>query len=212
MFLRLFKKKSKFNKPVETVFIADNVISGNNLRVGPGTQIGYGDPAEGKIHIGNNVTIGAFCLIYYGAKIGDNVHIDDYCKIGIDSTIGDSTKILYGKHVYDEATIGANCIIGGHVADRTIIEDNVTYMGEIAHSHRHPNEDWDSTIEPSPKIKQGSVVGVNAILIGGIEIGPCAYVGAGEIVRVNVDEGMCFIKGEAKPIKFYRGIFKSRCK
>ena len=212
MFGSLFRKKTKHKEQNGKAVIAEKVIYGNNLKAGPGTHIGYGDPADGEIHIGNNVTIGAFCLIFYGAKIGDNVHIDDYCKIGTDSSIGDKTRILYGKHVYDEASIGADCIIGGHVADRTIIEDNVTYMGEIAHSHRHPDEDWDLTVEPSPKIRKGSVIGVNAILIGGIEVGPCAYIGAGEIVRVNVGEGMCFIKGEAKPLKFYRGIFKSRCK
>ncbi len=211
MFGTLFKKKSKAKQLEQNIFVSENVVCGKNISIGPGTQIGYGDPKDGKIQIGNNVKIGAYCLIYYGAKISDGVYIDDYCKVGVDSSIGINTKILYGKHIYDEAVIGNNCIIGGHVADRTIIQDNVTYMGEIAHSHRHPDEDWDLTIEPSPTIKKGSVVGVNAILIGGIEIGPCAYIGAGEIVRVNVNEGMCFIKGEAKPLKFYRGIFKSRC-
>ena len=212
MFGIFFKKKSKAKDLDQNRFVSEHVVCGKNVSIGPGTHIGYGNSQDGKIYIGDNVKIGAYCLIHYGAKIADGVYIDDYCKIGVDSSIGANTKILYGKHVYDEAVIGIDCIIGGHVADRTIIEDNVTYMGEIAHSHRHPDDNWDLTIEPSPKIKKGSVVGVNAILIGGIEIGPCAYIGAGEIVRVNVDEGMCFIKGEAKPLKFYRGIFKSRCK
>lgn len=212
MFGKLFKSKSKTPDQPQSTIVSDKVIRGENVSIGPGTYIGYGNPKDGDIYIGNNVTIGAYCLIHYGAKIADGVHIDDYCKIGVDSEVGSNSRILYGKHVYDDAIIGANCIIGGHVADRTIIEDNVTYMGEIAHSHRHPDEDWDTTVEPSPVIRKGSVVGVNAILIGGVEIGPCAYVGAGEIVRVNVAEGMCFIKGEAKPLKTYRGIFKSRCK
>jgi UDP-3-O-[3-hydroxymyristoyl] glucosamine N-acyltransferase len=209
---QLWKRISDPKGPPASYVISEITFVGQNVKIGPGTHIGYGNPEDGAVRIGNNVTIGAFCLIHYGATIGDGVHIDDYCKIGADSVIGPNTRVLYGKHVYDEANIGANCIVGGHVADRTVIEDDVTFMGEIAHSHRHPNDDWDSSIEPSPIIKKGSVVGVNAILIGGVEIGPCAYIGAGEIVRVNVDDGMCFIKGESKPLKHFRGIFKSRCK
>lgn len=210
MFGFLWKKRSR-KQSQNNIFIADNVQVKNDTSIGYGTCIGTGDIEDGPIVIGKNVTIGAYCLISFGTKIGDNVTIDDYCKVSAGVTIGDNSRLLYGKHIYDDVQIGKNCIIGGHVADRTCIEDNVTYMGEIAHSHRHPDEDWDLTEEPSPVIKKGSVVGVNAILIGGIEIGPCAYVGAGEIVRTNVPEGMCYIKGKIESLKKYRGIFKSRC-
>jgi UDP-3-O-[3-hydroxymyristoyl] glucosamine N-acyltransferase len=181
------------------------------VTIGHCSCIGYGDPANREIIIEDNVSIGAFCVINFGAKIREGVSIDHYCKIGIDVTIGKRTKILYGKHVYDEVEIGKNCIIGGHVADRTIIEDNVTYFGEIAHSHRNATLNWDDTIEPSPIIYRGSVIGLNALIIGGRKIGPCAYIGAGEIVRTDVTEGIALMKGKMKPLKSFRGIFKSRC-
>ena len=41
-------------------------------------------------------------------------------------------------------------------------------------------------MEPSPIIKTGSVIGIGAILIGGITIGPRAYIAAGEIVKCDV--------------------------
>jgi serine acetyltransferase len=84
-------------------------------------------------------------------------------------------------------------------------------MGEIAHSHRDATLDWDTTEEPSPRIYRGSVVGVNAIIIGARKIGPCAYVGAGEIVRTDVGDHMAFVKGELKPLSDFRGMFKTRC-
>jgi UDP-3-O-[3-hydroxymyristoyl] glucosamine N-acyltransferase len=193
------------------IFVHDNVKIGKGVKIGHCSCIGYGDPEDGEIVIEDNVTIGAFCIIHFGAILRKGVNIDHYCKIGVESKIGKGTKVLYGKHVYDEAIIGDNCIIGGHVADRTIIEDNVEYFGEIAHSHRNATLDWDTTIEPSPIILRGSIVGVNALIIGGRKIGPCAYVAAGEIVRTDVGENMVLSKGQMESIKKFRGMFKTRC-
>jgi UDP-3-O-[3-hydroxymyristoyl] glucosamine N-acyltransferase len=193
------------------IYVHPNVKIGKNVKIGHNSCVGYGDPTEGEIVIGDNVTIGAFCIIHFGATLAENVDIDHYCKIGIDVKIGKNTKLLYGKHIYDEAVIGADCIIGGHVADRTIIEDKVTYLGEIAHSHRNARLDWDKTVEPSPVIYKGSVVGVNALIIGGRKIGPCAYIGAGEIVKTDVGEEIALIDGKRKSLSELRGFIKSRC-
>lgn len=193
------------------IFVHEKVKIGKNVTIGHCSCIGFGNPDDGEIIIEDNVTIGAFCVIHFGAVIKKSVSIEHNCVIGIEAEIGKYTKILSGKEVTYQAKIGENCIIGGHVADRTIIEDNVTYMGDIAHSHRNARLDWDETIEPSPIIYKGSVVGVNALIIGGRKIGPCAYVGAGEVVRTDIGKGIALMKGEMKPLSAHRGIFKSRC-
>jgi UDP-3-O-[3-hydroxymyristoyl] glucosamine N-acyltransferase len=193
------------------IFVHEKVKIGGNVTIGHCSYIGFGNSEDGEILIEDNVTIGAFCVIHFGAKIRNGVFIDHYTKVGRDTEIGRNTQVLYGKHISDEAIIGANCIIGGHVADRTIIEDDVTYLGEIAHSHRNASLNWDATEEPSPIIFKGSVVGVNALIIGGRKIGPCAYIGAGEIVRTDVGEGMFLSKGKMDSITKYRKMFKTRC-
>lgn len=202
-------------KPYEEIgtgiFVHEKVKVGKNVTIGHGSCIGFGDPEDGEIIIEDNVSIGAFCVIHFGAVIRKSVSIEHNCVIGIEAEIGKNTKILSGKEVTYQAKIGENCIIGGHVADRTIIEDNVTYMGEIAHSHRDASLDWETNEEKSPIIKRGSVVGVNALIIGNRKIGPCAYVGAGEIVRTDVGEGIAFIEGKRKPLSEFRGFIKSRC-
>lgn len=203
---------TNYKKFGDYIYIHPNVKIGKNVAIGHCSCIGFGDPSIGEIIIEDDVFIGAFCVIHFGTIIRTGTFIDHYTKIGEEVSIGINTKILYGKHIYDEAKIGNNCIIGGHVADRTIIEDNVTYLGEIAHSHRDPNSDWDSTVEESPIIYKGSVIGVNAIIIGGRKIGPCSYVGAGEIVRTDIGEGLALTKNKLKPLKEYRGIIKARCK
>lgn len=193
------------------VFIHEKVSIGKNVTIGHYSCIGFGDPEDGEIIIEDNVSIGAFCTIHFGAHIRESARIDHRCVIGIEAEIGRHTQVLSGKEVSYRARIGDECIIGGNVADRTTIEDNVTYLGEIAHSHRNASLNWDETEETSPVIFKGSVVGVNALIIGGRKIGPCAYIGAGEIVRTDVGKGIALMKGVMKPLSEYRGLFKSRC-
>lgn len=194
------------------IFVHEKVKIGKNVTIGHCSCIGFGDHEEGEIIIEDNVSIGAFCVIHFGTIIRESVTIDHKCVIGSEVEIGKNTKILSGKEVTYKAKIGENCIIGGHVPDRTVIENDVTFMGEIAHSHRDPSRDWETTEEASPIIHQGSFIGVNALLIGVKKIGPCAFIGAGEIVKYSVGEGMAFITGVQKPISELRGFIKSRCK
>lgn len=83
-------------------------------------------------------------------------------------------------------------------------------MGEVAHSHYNPTLDWDTTDEPSPIIGEGSIIGVNAIIVGGISIGKNCYVSAGEIIRTDLEDNMVFIKGKAIPISKFKGLIKTR--
>lgn len=193
------------------IFVHEKVKIGKNVTIGHCSCIGFGDPEDGEVIIEDGVTIGAFCVIHFGAVVKEGAYIDHRCVIGIEAEIGKKTQVLSGKEVTYKAKVGDNCIIGGNVADRTIIEDDVTYLGEIVHSHRNASLNWDETEEPSPIIFKGSVVGVNALIIGPRRIGPCAYIGAGEIVRTDIGEGIALMKGEMKPLTSHRGMFKSRC-
>ncbi len=195
----------------EGIFVHKNVKLGKNVSIGHGSCIGYGDTKDGELIIEDNVQIGAFCVLHFGSTIKENAFIDHRCVISSEVEIGKNSKIISGKEIGWKAKIGSNCIIGGNVADRTVIEDNVTYLGEIAHSHRNASLNWDETEEPSPIIKRGSVIGVNALIIGGRVIGPCAYIGAGEIVRYDIGHESSLMKGEIKPLSYYRGQFKTRC-
>jgi acetyltransferase-like isoleucine patch superfamily enzyme len=83
-------------------------------------------------------------------------------------------------------------------------------MGEVAHSHYQPKRDWDQTDEPSPTIGEGSIIGVNAILVGGISIGKNCYVSTGEILRVNLPDNSVYIKNKIVDIKSFRGLIATR--
>ena len=178
--------------------------------VGFCSYVGYEATEEEPVYIGDGVCIGAFCLIEGRVHLAGGVEVDHYCRISYGSRIGTGTRVLYRAQIFDEVSIGKNCIIAGELVDRTIVEDWVRFQGETAHSHTDTTGDWDETVEPSPVIKSGSFVGVGAILIGQITIGPRAYVAAGERVTCDVPEGMVLRDGKLRPITYFRGQIKMR--
>ena len=115
-----------------------------------------------------------------------------------------SSAIKHSKiasDVYWIVTVGHDSIIGGNAPDRTIIGNRVRHFGRIVHAQRDRSGGWDATEEPSPVICDGVLIGANAIIIGGIEIGKDSVIAANEVVKENVPEKSIFSHGKIKPIK-----------
>jgi acetyltransferase-like isoleucine patch superfamily enzyme len=191
-------------------WIHPSIVFGGTAHIGFSSCIGYGPLGDIPTHIGDGIRVGAFCVIEHGVHIDADVEIDHYCRIAQGTYIGTKTKILYGAQVFDNVKIGRDCIIAGHLVDRTIVADEVTFQGNTAHSHRDATGDWDETEEPSPTIERGSVVGIGALLVGGIMVGPRAYVAAGEIVKCNVPAETVLRGGRLRPLSDFRGLIKVR--
>jgi acetyltransferase-like isoleucine patch superfamily enzyme len=193
-----------------TAWIHPTTLFDGEASIGFCSRIGHGATPNEPVRIGEGVRIGSFCLIEAGAYLGEGVEVDDYCRIARGARIGPKTRILYRAQVFDGVTIGHNCIIAGELVDRTVIGNNVTSQGDTAHTHADATRDWDETEEPSPVINSGSVVGVHALVIGGVTVGPCAYVAAGERVTCDVPEGMVLEGGKLRPLSYFRGMIKVR--
>ena len=193
----------------KNIFISKNV-NVEGLKIGNFSMIGDDNEQPRNLTLGKNISIGRFCFIEGTVFIGDNFILDDYCAVYSGAKIGNNVKLLYGKKIYGNAQIGNNCIIGGNIPERCILGDKVTFMGEVAHSHYNPMLDWDTTDEPSPTIGDGSIIGVNALIVGGITIGNNCYVSAGEIIRTNLEDNMVFLKGKVIPISKFKGLIKTR--
>lgn len=177
-----------------------------SVRLSPFSVIGSptSDSPPGRIEAG--CSIGSFCHIALSAILRENVEIDHYVRVGDRTSIGPSTKVLYNARVFSDVVIGANCIISGDVANAVRIGDNVIYMGDIAHSHRNADIPWDEYVEPSPVIHDCSVVGLRALIIGPVSIGPRSYVGAGEVVRHDVPPESVYAKGRLSSLSSWKGL------
>lgn len=191
-------------------WVHPDVVWSGQAHVGFNSCVGYGELGGEPTTVGDGVRIGAFCVVEHGVQIGAGVEIDHYCRIARGVSIGAGTRILYRAQLFADVRIGRDCVIAGELVDRAIVGDEVTFQGNTAHSHRDPTGDWDETEEPSPTIESGSVVGVNALILGGIRIGPRAYVAAGEIARTNVPEGMVLIGARLRHLAEFRGLIKVR--
>ena len=178
--------------------------------VGFCSRVGHGAVPDDAVRVGDGVNVGAFCLIEGGVHLASDVEVDHYCRIGWGARIGPRTRVLYRAQVFDEVVVGEGCIIAGELVDRTVVEDWVRFQGETAHAHRDATRDWDKTVEPSPVIKRCSVVGVGAIVIGGITIGPRSFVAAGERVTCDVPAEHVLQRGELRPLSALRGLIKLR--
>jgi len=185
------------------IYISPNVKYKGTLEVGHGSAVGEND--ETTIEFGSDCKIGRFCSLRFGIKIGNNCQIGDYCFIGKNSIVGDGVIIETGSRIFSNVRIGSGSIINSNVSNNVIIEDNVRFFGRIGHSHRNHCLDWKTTVEPSPIFRKNCIIGINALIIGAVEIGENSYVAAGEVVRGNIPPNMVYFKGNLYDKEKFRG-------
>lgn len=191
------------------IWINPKVVFGENVRIGHSSCIGFPTKEnDDDCEIKNDVEIGSFCFISMGTTIEKNVNIDNYSSIKRGSSIGHHTRLLYGARISEDVKIGHDCRIGGNCPDRTIMGNYVTHMGRIAHSYTDPNLDWDLTKEISPIIEDGVVIGVGALIIGGVRIGSKSYITSGSIVKHDIPAETVFAKGKCIPYHEWKGRLK----
>lgn len=191
-----------------------NAEIGEGCSIHPSAVIGYQPPDEGDLgeptRIGDGAHIGAFCVIEAGATIGAAVKMCHHSVVAVGAYLGPQSLIVDAIRVDRLARVGERCVIGGNVSDRAVLGDDVTFMGEMAHSYSDATEPWETTDEVSPIIRRGCVVAQGAQVIGGITIGEGSYIAVGEIVRSDVPDRSFVSDGRVRPISSMRGLVRSR--
>lgn len=132
--------------------------------------------------------VGPFAIVGEHVQIGERVIIDEYCRVGRGVQIDEDTLIIYRSSIGGEARIGKNCVIGGTISENCQVGDNCKIFGRIVHKHENSAISWDhhETVEPAVIVKDHSFVGFEALVAGGITVGPCAYICAGSIITKSV--------------------------
>lgn len=140
--------------------------------------------------VAQNVYIGYGSIVGAGSEIGDGTIIDDQCVVESRVVIGRETLIIYRAQVCNGARIGNKCVIGGLVAERTVVGDNCRVFGKIVHSQHNPLLGWDddNAMEDSATIKDGAFIGFGAVVVGNITIGRKVYVCVNAVVSKDVPD------------------------
>ncbi|HEY0376097.1 MAG TPA: acyltransferase [Pyrinomonadaceae bacterium] len=154
---------------------------------------------------------GQFCVIAPDVQLGRDVAIYNFVNL-YGCEIGDNTRVGSFVEIQKGARVGRNCKISSH----TFICEGVTVEDEVFIGHgvkfindKYPRatradgqlqtaEDW--TVEQTI-VRRGASVGTGATVLGGVEIGERAIVGAGSVVTRNVPPGSIVAGNPARIIK-----------
>lgn len=122
-------------------------------------------------NIGEGTVIWQYCVILKNAVIGKNCNINFNVFIENDVWIGDNVTVKSGVQLWDGVMIEDNVFIG----------PNVTFTNDrIPRSKIYPSQFLQTNV------KQGSSIGANATIIGGVTIGEYALIGAGSVITKSV--------------------------
>lgn len=199
-----------------TVRIFPNVELGDVLRVGFYSILG--EPSRVDFQnddaisdgeqtvIQDNCYIGSHVIIHRGAVIEEKTIIEGHGVIESGVQVGQSSYIVYGAQLGANSTIGDRCVIGGFIAERTVVGNNSRIFGSVLHRHHEPHLSWDENIEPSPTLGENVIVGFNSSVIGDIEIGSNVYIGANALVTEDVPSGTIVTgRNDQVPLEEWQG-------
>jgi acetyltransferase-like isoleucine patch superfamily enzyme len=133
------------------------------------------------VEFGRNVVVFSFTNLY-GCRIGDNTRIGPFVEIQRGAVVGASCKIESHTFICDGVQIEDEVFVGHGTV---FINDKLPRATDEAGSLK-TQEDWAllQTI-----VRRGASLGSGAIIMGGIEIGARATVGAGAVVTCDVSPG-----------------------
>ncbi|HZH30346.1 MAG TPA: acyltransferase [Pyrinomonadaceae bacterium] len=140
-----------------------------------------------------------FCAIADDVVLGRDVQIYNFvnlygCEIGDETRIGTFVEIQRGARVGARCKISSHTFIceGVHIEDEVFIGHGVQFINDryprATRPDGTPQTEADWTLQLT-RVRRGASIGTGAVVLGGIEIGARATVGAGAVVTRDVPPG-----------------------
>ncbi len=139
-----------------------------------------------SLNIGAGTRIWQFVVVLPDAVIGKNCNICAQCFIENDVIIGDDVTVKNGVYLWD----------GIRIEDHVFIGPNVTFTND-----KYPRSKEYPAQFQKIQIRTGASIGAGSIVLGGVEIGRNAMVGAGSLVTVSIPPNELWY---GSPAKFVR--------
>lgn len=133
--------------------------------------------------IGEGSTIWQFVVILDNAVIGKWCNINAHVFIENEVKVGNYVTVKSGVQLWD----------GIEIQDHVFIGPNVTFTNDKTPRSKHYPAEFQKT-----KIHHHASIGAGAIILGGIEIGAYAMIGAGSLVTKEVPERALIIGNPAR--------------
>jgi UDP-2-acetamido-3-amino-2,3-dideoxy-glucuronate N-acetyltransferase len=126
-------------------------------------------------------------------------HVMKNAKIGSDCNVGGGAFIESGAVLGNQVTVKNNVLVW----DKVVVEDEV-FLGPNAvfTNDMNPRAAFKKGPEAflTTHVRKGSSIGANATLVCGVDIGECAFVGAGSVVIRDVPAHALVVGNPARRI------------
>ncbi len=136
-----------------------------------------------SVHIGEGTQIWQFVVILKNAIIGNDCNINCHVFIENDVIIGNKVTVKSGVQLWD----------GLRIEDNVFIGPNVTFTNDGTPRSKQYPQDFQKTT-----IKNNASLGAGSVILGGVEIGEFAMIGAGALVTKSVPSRALVIGSPAK--------------
>jgi len=127
---------------------------------------------DNNVGIGDGTKIWHFSHILSGTKIGNHCNIGQNAVIGPNVEIGNGCKIQNNVSVYEGVTLEDNVFCGPSMVFTNVMNPRAAISRK---------KEFCKTL-----VRKGVTFGANCTIVGGIEIGEYAFVGAGAVVVKDV--------------------------
>lgn len=179
-----------------TARVFNGVTLGDNCRVEDYCIIGVpstGASTSDETHIGESGVLRSFTIIYAGNRIGQRFQTGNKANIREANVIGDDVSIGTLSVIEHHVEIGSRVRIHSQafVPEYTVIEDDVWIGPNVVLTNaRYPRSPDVKRNLQGPHLCRGCMIGANATVLPGVEIGDGSLVGAGSIVTKDVPAGV----------------------
>ncbi len=150
-----------------------------------------------SVKLGKDVLITKF-INMYGCEVGDGTKIGPFVEIQKNAVVGKRCKVSSHTFICDGVQIGDNCFIGHGVM---FINDNYP-QATRADGELETEDDWKGRFV-NTRIGNHVSIGTNSTILGGVQIGDNAIIGAGSVVTKNVPANQIWA---GNPARYFRDV------
>lgn len=136
--------------------------------------------------IGANSHLRSNVIIYAGVSLGCNTDISHFVCVRERSKINQDCHITSGTQIMADVRVGRGCRLAGTLCNRTKIGDGSVMLGHMMHAY---STGLPGSIEESPILGKGVLVGREASVIGHVTIADYGVLGAGAVLTKSIPEG-----------------------
>jgi serine acetyltransferase len=122
-------------------------------------------------------------VLYHGVTTGPDLDCAHQVIVREGCHLGSAVELGPFAYLKRDCQVGYRSRVASELCDRTIVGAHCTVYGRTSHRFL---VGVSGAVEDAPAIKDGVVIGREAVVIGPVEVGELSFVGAGAVVTTSI--------------------------